>query len=70
MALAAVGFPPRRRPAARLCVVADAAEQARGVTDEVLLALRESGLLLRRQVPFVRHGGLRSKKSVGGCTSP
>lgn len=85
MSLAAEGFRKRlwspragaRRP--RLCVVTDDAAQARGVTDEVL-ALRESGLLLRRQavlfranhhslalelelarrnVPFVKYGGLR-----------
>jgi len=85
MALAAEGFQKRlwsprtgaRRP--RLCVVADDAAQARGVTDEVL-ALRETGLALkrqavlfranhhslalelelaRRQVPFVKYGGLR-----------
>ena len=85
IALAAEGFRKRlwsprtaaRQP--RLCVVADDAAQARGVTDEVL-ALRESGLALkrqavlfranhhslalelelaRRQVPFVKYGGLR-----------
>jgi DNA helicase II / ATP-dependent DNA helicase PcrA len=85
IALAAEGFPKRlwsprttaRLP--RLCVVADDAAQARGVADEVL-ALREAGLLLRRQavlfranhhslalelelarrnVPFVKYGGLR-----------
>jgi DNA helicase II / ATP-dependent DNA helicase PcrA len=85
IALAAEGFHKRlwsprtaaRRP--RLCVVADDAAQARGVTDEVL-ALRETGLALkrqavlfranhhslalelelaRRQVPFVKYGGLR-----------
>ena len=63
----------------RLCTVQDDAAQARGVTDEVL-ALRETGLALkrqavlfrashhslalelelaRRQVPFVKYGGLR-----------
>ena len=85
IALAAEGFAKRlwsprtaaRRP--RLCVVVDDAGQARGVTDEVL-ALRETGLALkrqavlfranhhslalelelaRRQVPFVKYGGLR-----------
>jgi len=85
IALAAEAFPKRLwspRTAAlrpRLCVVADDAAQARGVTDEVL-AQRESGLALRRQavlfranhhslalelelarrqVPFIKYGGLR-----------
>ena len=85
ISLAAEGFHKRLwspRTAARLprlCVVADDSAQARGVTDEVL-ALRETGLLLKRQavlfranhhslalelelarrnVPFVKYGGLR-----------